>query len=86
MSKPRKADRLPPIEKIREHFKDKLTPEIVEAAVRKSEQISLRVTPADKALMRELAKECRCTITELLTALARLAGEKLPRGKRPLGG
>jgi len=48
-----------------------------EAAVRKSEMITIRVTPADKADMQETARLCRCTLTEYLVSIHRLVAGKL---------
>ena len=49
----------------------------IEAAVRKSETLTIRLTPADKAAMQEMAARCRVSVTEYLVSLHRLAAGKL---------
>lgn len=57
------------------------SPERLKTLLVKSESLTIRLTPTDKAGMERAAKHCGLTLTDYLTRLHYFVWDKLERGK-----
>ena len=67
-------------DKLAEMLKD-VKPERLQTLIMKSESLTIRLTPSDKAGMEQAAKACGLTVTDYLTRLHHVIWAKLERAK-----